>query len=82
MTISDVDQPDIDPNYEYVVLLANADKSPQQFTLSELRGLPFVLHPVQVNSVEPIVKTASFDQRSGEFSIPARTTAIFVLPQG
>jgi uncharacterized protein (TIGR03382 family) len=35
------------------------------------------LHPVQVNSTDTLVRSASF-AASGDFSVPARTTAVFV----
>jgi hypothetical protein len=34
---------------------------------------------VQVVSVDPVVKTASFDIGTGTFTVPGRTTAVFVL---
>ena len=78
MSISDRIEPDLDPNYEYLVVLFNANKISQTFTLPELKGVPMELHPVQKNK-ETTLTQASFDQNTGEFSIPPRTTAVFCL---
>jgi len=40
-----------------------------------------VLHPVQANSYDDVVKSANFDVTTGEFEVPARTTAVFVAPE-
>ena len=36
------------------------------------------LHPVQANGVDPVVKTATFNPATGTFTVPGRTTAVFV----
>jgi len=78
MSISDQIEPDLDPNYEYLVVLFNANKIAQTFTLPELKGVPMELHPVQKNN-ETTLPQASFDINTGEFNIPPRTTAVFCL---
>ncbi|MCA9981674.1 MAG: DUF3372 domain-containing protein, partial [Anaerolineales bacterium] len=42
----------------------------------QLGALDFVLHPVQQASVDAVVQTASYAE--GAFTVPARTTAVFV----
>ncbi|MEJ2266905.1 MAG: DUF3372 domain-containing protein, partial [Anaerolineales bacterium] len=42
-----------------------------------LAGLDLVLHLVQFDSVDEVVKTASFETATGSFSVPGRTTAVF-----
>ena len=37
-----------------------------------------MLHPVQADSVDPIVQTAAFDDATGTFTGPGLTTAVFV----
>ena len=45
-------------------------------------GRPAVmLHPVQGASVDPVVKTATYDAGNGKFTVPARTTAVWVEKQ-
>ncbi len=80
MTLSDRAGPDLDPNAELIVVLINANDEAQTFD-SPLEGRRLVLHPVQQNSVDPIVKTATFDPGSGVFTVPGRTTAVWVEPQ-
>lgn len=81
MTLSDqVGLSDIDPNYEMIVVLLNANDEAQSFA-APLAGLNLVLHPVQANSIDTVVQGASFDSATGTFSVPGRTTAVFVLPQ-
>jgi hypothetical protein len=51
-----------------------------EFSDDSLVGLPFELHPVQINSADPVVKVSSFD--AGTFTVPAMTTAVFVVAEG
>ncbi|MEJ2208753.1 MAG: DUF3372 domain-containing protein, partial [Anaerolineae bacterium] len=83
MELSDAPEPDLDPAYETIMVLFNAHKVQQTYTIPEAAGLGFQLHPVQADSVDedPVVKTAAFDDGSGQFTIPARTTAVFVSTQ-
>ncbi|MBV8464716.1 MAG: DUF3372 domain-containing protein, partial [Burkholderiales bacterium] len=65
-----------DQKYKSVVVLFNANKVAQQFTLSAYAGHNVALHSVQANGSDTVVKTAAFS--NGTFSIPPRTTAVFV----
>jgi pullulanase-type alpha-1,6-glucosidase len=80
MTLSDKvgSLPDIDPNHEAVVVLFNASDTPQTFAVPGTAGQGFRLHPVQTNSADTTVRQAAFDPSTGTFSVPARTTAVFV----
>lgn len=71
---------DLDSAYERVVILFNATDTVQTFTESALVSATLTLHPVQANSVDAVVKSATFDPATGSFTIPARTTAVFVEP--
>ena len=84
MVLADLDRPDsdrpgLDPIYDRVVVLFNANREPVTFTAESLRGLPLGLHPIQAASADPIVRAAEFDPQTGAFSVPGRTTAVFVL---
>ncbi|MFN2226991.1 MAG: alpha-1,6-glucosidase domain-containing protein, partial [Anaerolineae bacterium] len=83
MKLSDAPEPDLDPAYETLLVFFNAHKIAQGYTIPEAAGLGFQLHPVQADAVDedPVVKTATFDDGSGQFTIPARTTAVFVSTQ-
>ena len=73
------DTQNVDPNYALVVSLFNASPDEITFTQADLMGMGLELHPVQVNSHDPIVQDAVFDPETGTFTVPARTTAVFVL---
>jgi hypothetical protein len=78
MSLSDKVEPDLDPTLEQIVVLFNATDTPQAITLGGLAGQGFALHPVQSASKDRTVRAASFDTSTGRFSVPARTTAVFV----
>jgi pullulanase len=81
MSLSDTVGENLDPNYGLLVVLFNAQPEAVTFTEAALTDLPLELHPVLANSVDPIVQTATFNPSTGEFSVPARTTAVFVLSE-
>lgn len=70
----------LDPNYETMVVLFNANKIQQTYTIGAMAGRGFTLHPVHLDGVDadPVVQTASFNNGTGAFTVPARTTAVFV----
>ncbi|MDY7077379.1 MAG: pullulanase-type alpha-1,6-glucosidase [Chloroflexota bacterium] len=70
---------EVDPNYSLTVVLFNATDEPQTFTEAAFSGATLNLHPVQADGYDPVVKTASF--ATGVFTVPARTTAVFVQAQ-
>jgi hypothetical protein len=76
MQLSDADG-SVDRRHDQIVVLINANRVGQSFTLGDSAGRRFRLHPVQRNSHDPVVRTASFDRASGTFSVPARTAAVF-----
>jgi hypothetical protein len=39
-----------------------------------------MLHPIQAISGDPVVRTSKFQWATGTFTVPARTTAVFVQP--
>ena len=41
---------------------------------------PLLLHPVQAFSQDPVVRTSKFQSSTGTFTIPPRTTAVFIEP--
>ena len=81
MSISDLVGEDLDAGHDMVVVLFNATPETVAFTETAVSNLPFELHPVQAASVDPLLAEAGFDAASGTFTVPARTTAVFVLPQ-
>ena len=79
MSVTDAD--DFDPQYEVVVTLFNSSPEEVSFTEADLIGVGLELHPILVNSHDPIAQTSAFDVETGTFTIPGRTTAVFVLRQ-
>jgi pullulanase len=76
MGLSDPDGA-IDRRHDQIVVLLNANRVAQTFTLGDFAGRRFVLHPVLQTSHDPVVRTAAYDRDSGAFTIPARTAAVF-----
>jgi pullulanase len=74
--------PDLDPNNDAIVVMINATDTEQSHTVPTATG--FVLHPTLVNSVDPNMANVQFTEGSNEgtFTVPARTMAVFVKPQG
>ncbi len=72
---------DLDPNVDAIVVIFNG--SATSITQKILTSTGFELHSVQKNSVDDVVRTASFAEGAGggSFTVPAYTTAVFVKPQ-
>lgn len=82
MNISDtVGGGNLDPANDLLVVIFNATTEEITFTNEDLSGLGLQLHDLQANSVDEVVRGASFDAETGTFTVPARTTAVFVLPE-
>lgn len=65
--------------YKSVTVLINVDKVARTVTIPELKWRKFDLHKVQLKSRgDQLTKTAHYNGSGGVFSIPARTTAVFV----
>ena len=60
-----------------LMVLFNA--TPVEQAYPYMKGGNFILHPVQQDSLDPVVKTAQFDNEESVFHVPARTTAVFIL---
>ncbi len=80
MLISDTVGEDLDTAYDAIVVVFNATDDDITFSSEALSGFNWELHPVQQASYDPIVQTSSAED--GILSVPARTTAVFVAPQG
>lgn len=80
MRLSDTSAADLDPAWQDIIVVFNATGEAQTVPLGGLSG-EYVLHPVLAQSADAIVRDASFDSAAGAFTVPGRTTAVFVLPQ-
>ena len=78
MGLIDGEALDLDANYETILVFFNADKQAHDFTISGTDL--FTLHPIQADGTDadPVVQSASFNDTTDTFTIPARTTAVFV----
>jgi pullulanase-type alpha-1,6-glucosidase len=77
-SLSDAGSTVLDPNYAQIVVVINASPSAQTVGDPSFAKTGFTLHPVQVASVDPLLKAAKYDA-VGTFTVPARTTAVFVV---
>jgi pullulanase-type alpha-1,6-glucosidase len=65
-----------------MLYLVNVDKTAHTLTLPEEAGKAYRLHPVQASPAagDASVRTqAHFDRRNGGFTVPPRSTAVFVV---
>jgi pullulanase-type alpha-1,6-glucosidase len=62
------------------VVLVNATPQAQTFADPAFKQKPLLLHPVQALSQDPVVRNSKFQRSTGTFTVPARTTAVFVEP--
>ncbi|MBT0586469.1 alpha-1,6-glucosidase domain-containing protein [Alteromonas oceanisediminis] len=76
---------DIDVNYDALMVVVNSGYEQKSITVPTATG--FELHMMQMNSIDPVVRSASFaegegdDEGNGTFTVPALTMAVFVKPQ-
>ncbi|MEO8016900.1 MAG: pullulanase-type alpha-1,6-glucosidase [Pseudomonadota bacterium] len=62
------------------VVLINATPQTQSFADPAFKQQPLLLHPVQALSQDAVVRASRFQRSTGTFTIPPRTTAVFVQP--
>jgi pullulanase len=80
MAVENVGPDRIDDPYDLVVVLVNTSDSAQRFADTAFGGARLVPHPILAASSDPAVRTASYDASTATFVVPARTTAVFVVP--
>ena len=76
MTIDDVGGTDLDPDRERLVVVWNATPAEQTVDVAVAGSL--VLHPVQANGSDEVVRQTTVDADS--VTIPARTVAVLEQP--
>jgi pullulanase len=72
-------RPDLDPNYDGIVVVFNGTDAEQTMTVATASG--FTLHAIQVASADTEISNASFSESNNQFTVPALTTAVFVQTQ-
>ncbi|MEU2792083.1 pullulanase-type alpha-1,6-glucosidase [Streptomyces sp. NPDC007100] len=60
-----------------LVVVFNATPRRQLQHVPSLAGKRYALHRVQARGADPVVKSASYEKRTGKFAVPARTVAVF-----
>lgn len=60
-----------------LVVVFNATPKAQEQTVGALAGTAYALHPVQAAGADPIVKSSSYEAKTGTFAVPGRTVAVF-----
>ncbi|MFE9463630.1 pullulanase-type alpha-1,6-glucosidase [Streptomyces virginiae] len=60
-----------------LVVVFNATPTAQPQRVTALAGTGYRLHPVQAAGSDATVKQSAYDVRTGEFTVPARTVAVF-----
>ncbi|MFZ6027951.1 MAG: pullulanase-type alpha-1,6-glucosidase [Chloroflexota bacterium] len=70
--------PDLDLQVDLIVVFFNAENTPVRYTFCELENADLYPHPIQANSLDPVVRAASIKSDRYTFIIPGRTTAVFI----
>ncbi|WP_251050043.1 pullulanase-type alpha-1,6-glucosidase [Streptomyces sp. ISL-86] len=60
-----------------LVVVFNATPAAQAQRIPDLAGRGYALHRVQAAGSDPAVKESAYDAKTGEFTAPARTVAVF-----
>lgn len=63
--------------YSQIVVVFNPTNEAIDYAAEGYEGLDMMLHPIQQESIDEVVRTASF--ADGTFSVPAYTTAVFAM---
>lgn len=62
-----------------LVVVMNATPGTQSQAVPELAYKAYALHPVQAAGADDAVKKSSYEGKSGSFTVPGRTVAVFSL---
>lgn len=65
-------------NYKRIVVAFNVDKAARNVTVASLAGRSLDLHPAIAASADTQTKSATFTGASGQLSVPARSTVVWV----
>ncbi|KAL6653132.1 hypothetical protein ACP70R_012057 [Stipagrostis hirtigluma subsp. patula] len=68
----------LDKNFSYVVTVFNVCPCEVSIEIPDLASMGLELHPVQVNSSDALVRQSAYQSTTGQFTVPRRTTAVFV----
>ncbi|XP_057979256.1 pullulanase 1, chloroplastic isoform X3 [Malania oleifera] len=71
----------LDRSYSYIVVIINVCPNEVLVASPALRARTLQLHPIQLVSSDTRVKNSRYEASSGCFTVPPRTTSIFVEPR-
>ncbi|XP_062184340.1 pullulanase 1, chloroplastic [Phragmites australis] len=71
----------LDKNFSYVVTIFNVCPYEVSIEIPDLASMGLELHPVQVKSSDALVRQSAYETATGRFTVPRRTTAVFVEPR-
>ena len=77
MELSDEVGERLDKNNKRILVFFNANKTDQMFVINEYKEKQLALHPAQAS--DATAQKALFNSKCGLFTIPARTTCVFLL---
>ncbi|MFF4451543.1 pullulanase-type alpha-1,6-glucosidase [Streptomyces goshikiensis] len=60
-----------------LVVVFNSTPAAERQRVPDLAGRAYALHPVQAAGADAAVKRSAYDAATGEFTVPARTVAVF-----
>ena len=69
--------PDVDRSRKGLVVVFNASGRPTTQQVSGTDRAGYRPHPVQADGSDPVVRGAHYSSSTGEFTVPARTLAVF-----
>ncbi|KAJ1270053.1 hypothetical protein BS78_06G025000 [Paspalum vaginatum] len=75
------DMAQLDKNFSRVVTVFNVCPYEVSIEIPDLASLGIQLHPVQVTSSDALVRQSAYEATTGRFTVPNRTTAVFVEPR-
>ena len=78
MRIDDTVGPDVDPALKGLVVVFNASDETTTQTVPATAGQRYALHPAQAGGGDRVVKSAEYLAQTGQFTVPARTVAVFL----
>jgi len=68
----------LDDPFDQIVVLFNGSPDPITWGDAAFAGETFALHPLLAASTDAVVRQSAFDSARGAFTVPGRTTAVFV----
>jgi pullulanase-type alpha-1,6-glucosidase len=78
MSLDDMVGADLDPGLDSAWVVVNVTDQPIELAVPAATGRDLILHPILASSSDAVVTGSAFDAATGAFTVPARTTAVFV----